>query len=339
MQEDLKKIIETNHIDFNRLDGKTLLVTGATGLIGSTLIKAILGIAHIKGFDIKLIAHIRNRDKFNKIFSESEKERIEVIESEIQELDVKSYDIDYIVHGASATASSYFVDHPAECIEIAVNGTKKVLEIARKNDIEAMVFLSTMEVYGYPDRGHTVSESEIGGLDTMVVRNCYPISKQLCENMCASYANEYNVPVRVARLTQTFGPGVDYSDQRVFAQFARCAVEKKNIVLKTKGETCRCYLYTLDAVAAIFAILLNGENKEAYTVANSDTYCSIYEMAKLVADEYGIDVVIDEQDISQCGYANTLYMNLDTTKINKIGFIPTCDLKTMYKKMIDAFGE
>ena len=149
---------------------------------------------------------------------------------------------------------------------------------------------------------------------------------------------EYGVPSKVVRLTQVFGPGVEYSDSRVFAEFARCVIEERDIILKTKGETKRNYLYTKDAAEAIFAVLLKGKNGEAYNAANEEIYCSIYDMAHLVATRCAqgkIKVTIDETDVSQCGYMPILKMNLDTNKLKKLGRLPGTDLEQMYFKMIE----
>lgn len=213
------------------------------------------------------------------------------------------------------------------------------MEFAKEKKVSSFVFLSTMEVYGRPEQGHKVCEAEGGSFDSAVVRNCYPLSKQTCESLCAAYASEYDLPAKVVRLTQTFGPGVAYNDGRVFAEFARCAIEKKNIVLKTKGETERDYLYTADAVSAILTVLLKGEKGECYTAANEATFCSIYEMAKLVADAYGIDVVIEEQDISKMGYADTLHMDLNTAKLRSLGWEAKTDLKTAFQRLIEDMAE
>ena len=131
---------------------------------------------------------------------------------------------------------------------------------------------------------------------------------------------------------------MEYNDTRVFAEFARCAIEKRNIVLKTKGETKRSYLYTEDAVSAIFTVLLYGKNGEAYTAANEDTFCSIYEMAQLVAGLSGIDVEIKEQDVSKIGYANTLYMDLDTSKLRSLGWKAKVGLKESYERLIQSMN-
>ena len=217
------------------------------------------------------------------------------------------------------------------------NGTSKVLEAAVKSNVKSMVFLSTMEVYGTPETDEKIFEDHGTNLDMAKIRSCYPESKRLCELLCSSYFSEYGVPVKTIRLTQTFGPGVGYSDGRVFADFARCLIEKRDIVLKTKGETKRNYLYLADAVTAILTVLTKGENGQLYNAANEATYCSIYEMAELVAslaEDESCHVVIDETGCEKRGFAPTLKMNLDTSKLRSLGWRPTCDLKQMFEILV-----
>lgn len=313
------------------------LITGATGLIGTALTKALL-----KDSANRVLILVRSLEKARDIFSDYLKnENLEIIlcEGGVEHFDYNFGGIDYIIHAANPTSSKFFVEYPVDTINIAVRGTDNILRIAKENKVKGIVFLSSMEVYGTPNKGKKITEADIGAFNTTNTRNCYPLSKQICENLCYAYYTEYDVPVKIARLTQTFGPGVDYNDSRVFAEFARCAIEKRNIVLKTKGETERCYLYIDDAVSAILKILFNGKSGEAYTVANDATYCSIYEMASMVAKEYGINVVIDEEDAANYGYADTLYMDLDTSKIRNLGWKPQVDLLEMYKYMIsDMMG-
>ena len=147
------------------------------------------------------------------------------------------------------------------------------------------------------------------------------------------------MPAKVVRLTQTFGPGVSYHDTRVFAEFARCVIEEKDIILHTKGETRRCYLSLGDAVDAVFTVLLKGAPGEAYNAANEDTYCSVYDMARMVAEKCAggrIKVIVREEDISRFGYAPTLRMNLDTGKLRALGWEPTAGLEEMFRDMISA---
>ena len=177
----------------------------------------------------------------------------------------------------------------------------------------------------------------------MNARNSYPIAKIACEALCNGYYAQYGVPTVILRATQTFGPGVKYDDGRVFAQFMRCAVEKKNIVLKSAGLTERPYLYTADAVSAILIGMLRAKPGQSYTVANPDTYCSIKAMALMVADEIAegqIKVSFDiASDIEKLGYAATLYMDLDIEKIEQLGWKPTVGLITMFNRMIRGIKE
>lgn len=324
-ESEVYKQYKENWSIINQFSGKTIYITGATGLIGSNLVEALRSIGNCK-----IVIQVRNELKAKSMFDG----RVEYVVCDLSKKPAYSGKIDYIIHCANPTSSKYFVDNPVETIKTAVNGTINILEFAKEKEVQSFVFLSTMEVYGSPKKGHKVKESEGGTFDSAVVRNCYPLSKQTCESLCVAYASEYGVNTKVLRLTQTFGPGVEYYDRRVFAEFARCAIEKRNIVLKTKGETERCYLYVFDAVSAILTVLLKGKVGEIYTAANEDTYCSILEMAKLVAEMSGIDVEIKEQDISKSGYANTLYMDLDTSKLRDLGWEPVVGLEDSIKKLI-----
>lgn len=335
-KRDLDSILNDNNIVWEKFRYKTILITGATGLIGMNIINALLYANEKLKINCKILALVRDIGKANRKFCLKGNDGLTFIVGDILEEIVYDEKIDYVIHAASQTSSRKFVEDPISTINVALEGTKNVLKLAKKNNISSMVFLSTMEVYGRPQNDERITETHSTNLDTTEIRNCYPISKRMCENLCICY----NTNARIARLAQTFGPGVDYYDERVFAQFARCVIEKKDIVLHTTGETKRNYLYTADAVRAIFTILLKGESGQAYNVANKDTYCSISEMAQIVAKncangEIGVKYEI-EKNVEKYGYAKTLCMNLDTSKIEKIGWKAKYDLVSMYNNMINV---
>lgn len=318
--------------DSTCLRNKKVLVTGASGLIGRALTKKLLEVgAHV-------VALVRNESKAKKAFASLPQDNLELFVCDVRNLIPQNKDVAYIIHGANPTASKSFVDTPVEVVHAAVTGTENVLEFARVNPVESLVYLSTMEVYGAPEDDRKVTEETGTTLNPMCVRSCYPESKRLCECMCAAYAHEYAVPAKVLRLTQTFGTGVAYDDSRVFAEFARSVIEGRDIVLRTKGATKRNYLSVNDAVEAALTVLLLGTSGEAYNAANETTYCSIREMADMVAETFGAGkckVVIDEpEDIGSFGYAPTLKMNLSAAKLKALGWRAKDSLADMFAAMI-----
>ncbi|MCR5798009.1 MAG: NAD(P)-dependent oxidoreductase [Eubacterium sp.] len=335
--EDCKNIGNLEFIDWEQFRNRTVLVTGSTGLIGQNLVNAIAYNSQEKNLDIHLILPVRNTRVAEEQFNWT---GAEIVPYELgTELKIETT-VDYIVHLASPTSSKYFTEKPVDTMMANIEGTRALLEWARVHPVKKFISLSTMEVYGFPEKGHKVKESEIGVFETMNARNSYPVAKIACEALCNSYWTQYRVPALILRATQTFGPGVKYDDGRVFAQFMRCAIEKKDIVLKSAGLTERSYLYTADAVSAILVSLLKAEPGQAYTVANPDTYCSIKDMAQMVANEIAggqIKVVFDiAEDIEKLGYAGTLFMDLDVEKISGLGWSPRVGLKTMFERMIEA---
>lgn len=335
--EDCQIIGELGYIEWERFRNTTILVTGSTGLIGSTLVNTIAYNSVNKKLNCKLVLPVRNPIAAHELFDWTGAKIVPYSLGDELKLEEQ---VDYIVHLASPTSSKYFTTNPVDTLTANFNGTQAILEYARNHPIKKMIICSTMEVYGLPDKGTIVKENDLGSFDTMNARNSYPLSKIACESLCFAYYSQYQVPSVIFRVTQTFGPGVKYDDGRVFAEFMRCVLENRDIVLKTKGLTERCYLYTFDCASAILVGLLNGESGEAYTIANQETYCSISGMAELVAHEVAkdnINVVYDlSENISKLGYADTLYMNLDVSKIKKLGWKPRVGLLEMYNRMISG---
>lgn len=334
IMDDIADICHDANINWDRFTGKTVLVTGSTGLIGKLIVKALSA----KG-GIHVMAMARNREKAEACFTGYSD--VTLLICDICSMPEIEADIDYIIHCASITDSKMFVQQPVDTFLTAVMGTDNILRLAARKNCSGVVYTSSMEVYGTPQTDEKIDERHSTNLDCMNVRSCYPESKRACENLCCAYASQYGIRVMTARLTQTFGAGVDYQDGRVFAEFARCAVENRNIVLHTKGETKRSYLYTSDAVRAILAILADGQSCHAYNVANEATYCSIYEMAELVAKHCGGDEIKVEcipEDITKFGYANRLNMNLDTSAVQALNWQPKYALAQMYERMIQAWN-
>ena len=332
--QDLEYAVSVDFIDWRQFRKSKFFITGGTGLIGKTLVRVLLYANSKYNLDISLILLVRNISKAKEIFQDCS--GLRYIEGSIDNIPFITISFDYIIHAASPTASCFFAEKPVETLETSALGLINLFQLVRTMDIKGFVYLSSMEVYGTPSDDAKIAENHSAVINVSSPRDSYPVGKSFCESLCVSYAVEYGIPTRIIRLTQTFGPGVKYDDQRVFAEFARCSIEGKDIVLATKGETRRNYLYTIDAITAILTVLLNGENGKVYNAANESTYCSIKEMAELVAadSDKEISVRIDETSGRNRGFAPILHMNLDTTKLKAIGWRPNYSLEEMYRRMI-----
>lgn len=341
-KHDLDAIVSNSAINWSLLDGKNLYITGGTGLIGYTLVSALAYAAINKKLNIGIYLLVRDLERSQNKFSAILKEykNISFVVGTVEEAPKPDARIDYIIHGAAPTASSFFVENPVETIKASVLGTMGLLEIAKENKSEGFCYLSTMEVYGSPSIETPLKETDLGYMDSMFVRNSYPGSKRLCETMCASYASEYGIRTMTVRLAQTFGPGVKKDDGRVFADFARRVVSDEDIVMFTAGTSKRCYLYTMDAVAAILTVLLNGEAGNAYNAGNSETYCSIIEMAHMIAKDVAGDKIKVVQELNSDiakRFAPPHFYNLDTSKLEALGWKPTKNLTEMYQVLCEEF--
>ena len=343
LSQDIEAIYNSN-VAWDSLEDKTILVTGATGLIGSLLIRSLLHASRVGNLGIKIIAVIRNVEKARGLFGEADEITYCVHDFSDDERLVIDDDVDYIIHTASMTASKEFLAHPVENVKIAVNGTLNILDLAVEKHSKGVVYLSSMEAYGQMNvEDRLVQEDELGKIDLTSVRSCYPEAKRMCECICKAYSVQHDLNVVSARLAQTFGPGIARNENRVFAQFAKSAIEGKDIVLHTEGLSEGNYVYTVDAIVAIITLLLKGEKGVTYNVVNSDNHMRIRDMAELVAKELAdgkINVVFDiPEDKLSTGYAADTKMHLSSERINKLGWEARVSLKEMYSRTIDYLVE
>ena len=328
LSEDIENVIKI--FDMSVFNNKSILITGATGLLGKLCVKSLLRTQ----YNIKVIALVRNLQKAQDIFGENSK--LKIIVQDINSPIKIDDEIDYIIHTASITSSKAFFTTPVETITTCINGTQNVLELAKSKNVKSFVYLSSLEVYGVQAK-EDITEEDYGFLDILSPRSSYSEGKRMAENLCISYGHEYNLPVKIARLAQTFGPGVAYEDSRVFAQFARSVINKSDIILNTTGETKRNYCYTADAVRAIFTILIKGLDNNAYNVANKNTYISIVDMAKMLENENTkVKFMIDGVNR---GYNPEVKIKLNSDKLERLGWEPKVDLKEMYERMIFDFRQ
>jgi UDP-glucuronate decarboxylase len=334
----LEKLIDDEKIKvlLKKLSNSSCLISGSTGMIGSQLVNLFQLANKLQDANIKIICQSRSLTKLQTMYEESS--TVEFLVSDLTN-NILSYSgkIDYIVHLSSPTASSDFVQKPIDVIKAIVGGTETVLNLATTKNIKKFILVSTMEIYGLSKSDTLRKEDDYTYLDHLSLRSSYPQAKKMAETMAIAYYHQKQVPIVIARLTQTFGYGVPFSDQRVFAQFGRAIVNNKPIVLHSLGETKRNYLHISDALSALLTLLVKGVSPLPYNVANEEIYISILEMAKLLSATFTnneVKVKVAKQskeDFSM--YAPPLMMNLETAKLKSLGWEAKHNLIEMFRDM------
>lgn len=327
MQADIQDIISNKDLFFP-LKGSSILITGATGLIGSMLVRVFLEANKKYGIGVKVIAQIRNFEKAKNIYAEIFDTIDFVTDPHIQ--------CDYIIHTISPTTSKFFIEHPVETIKSSVESAMEILEVAKSNNA-VMLYLSSMEQYGVPyESGQKMTEDKIGIIDHLNIRSSYSESKRLCECLCVSYASEYGVNVKIARLAQTFGAGISLTDNRMPMQFAKAAAEGKCIILHTEGKSISNFVYLTDAITGILTILEKGKSGEAYNICNDKETVSVREIAELVCNDVAkgkIKVSIEKKD--NMGYAPDVVMYLVSSKLQELGWSAEVGMAEAYMRLIE----
>lgn len=345
LREACAKTALRNDVEWQSLEGATVLITGATGLIGSLCVKTLMERNIARSARMSVIAPVRSKAKAERVFSDyGESDELTLVELEdIANLD--SCDLacaDYVIHAACPTSSRFFQSSPVETLFSIIQGTKSVLEYALKSESRSVVYVSSMEVYGSGNAEAGLSPEltvkDVGYVDPLEVRSCYPEGKRAAECLCTAYASEYGLPVKIARLAQTFGPGVDPSDSRLFMYLVKCALEGEDIRLKTSGQSTRMYCHTLDAVSAILFILLKGACGQAYNAANQETYISVLDLAQHVADNFAVNATNVVVDIDRSApFPPEHHLPLDTTPLKRLGWKAAYSLDDMFDDMIRCF--
>ncbi len=310
----------------------SILITGASGLIGSCMVEALL----LGGFEVYALD--LRKERLLERFGE-ENEKLHFIGQNICEPLDDNYHFDYIIHAASFADPKSYALYPTETILVNVVGAKNVLEYAKKHENCRVLLTSTFEVYGKLPQD-SYREDEFGLLDFNSLRSCYPESKRTAEILLKSYVDEYKVDGLIIRFSSIYGPTMLKNDSKAHAQFLFKALKHEDIVLKSKGEQVRTYTYVMDAVDALFYVLFNGKTGESYNIANGNSVISIAELAQLIASLVGTKVVYDLPDeLEKKGFSKPQNCILDTTKLIELGFVPRYDIKQGIVETLEIMKE
>ena len=272
------------------LSGCNILVTGATGLIGSALVDALMARTDM---DYHVFASGRNAARAGQRFARyAADSRFHFIRHDITLPLEGDTTFHYIIHAASNASPNFFAGNPVEVIKANIEGLDHLITYGLGHGMRRLLFVSSGEVYGEGD-GRVFTEDYSGYVDCTSPRSCYPSSKRAAETLCAAYAAEYGADIVIARPCHVYGPGFTESDNRVYAQFIRNVVRGEDIVMKSSGSQFRSWCYVADCVSGLLHILLKGANGQAYNIADSLSDISIRQLAGLAAGIAGRKVVIE----------------------------------------------
>jgi UDP-glucuronate decarboxylase len=341
--EDLFAIAQAR-LPWQRLNGKTVMVTGGGGFLAAFLIKAILGVSQLHHLNTRVICCARSmRNVELRLADYLDDTSLSIVLHDVNlPFDQEMLRADFVIHAASQASPVYYRTDPVGTLLANSVGTINALQYAQRSISEKFIFISSGEIYGIPTPElDFLSETDYGYLDPMQVRSCYAESKRLSETACVAWAQQFGLNTSVIRPFHTYGPGLDLQDGRVFADFVSDVVVARNIQLHSDGQAVRAFCYIADAILAFLSVILKGETQQAYNVASPDAEISMIDLAKLLVNLYPerqLKVQFNSAEKSADYLVSPVKRSVPSiAKIQKLGWSPSIDLTTGFKRTIDSF--
>lgn len=318
---DLEKIQESIP-NLGALHNKRILITGASGMIGSAIVDFLLQLNVSKKYGVEIFVAGRNKTRVKERFSSFfQNTCFHFLQYDATEKIEFTEEFDYIIHAASNANPSVYTKFPVETMISNFDGMLHLLEYAQKHDVSRVLYVSSSEVYGNKQSLDAYKEGDYGYVDLLNPRACYPSAKRATETLCSAYRAEFGIDFVIVRPGHIYGTTMTENDTRASSQFARDIIEEKDIVMKSAGLQERSYCYVLDCVSAILTVLIRGEAGEAYNISNPNSVCTIREIAETFA-EVGKRKVIFENatEVERKGYNLMENSALDAKKLLDLGW-------------------
>ena len=321
-KEDLDQVISVVP-ELKELEGKTIMITGAAGLVCSAIVDMIFRYNDTHAGKIRILAAGRWLEEMSARFGKMvEREDFTFVTYDASRtenrLDAKA---DYIIHGASNASPNMIIKEPVETMLSNFLGMKYLLDYAKAIGTRKLLYISSSEVYGEKEGSEPYREGQYGFIDLLNARNSYSVGKRAAETLCASYADEYGVESVIVRPGHIYGPTASPYDNRVSSAWAYAAARGENIVMKSDGAQIRSYCYCLDCASAILKVLLCGKKCHAYNISNPDSIVSIREMAEILSESAGVRLKIEPPtEEEKKGFNPMSNSSLESTSLMKLGW-------------------
>lgn len=335
LEEDLDQIIADN-VTWEKLKNSSVLITGASGMVGSYMMYVLIRLNDIYHYNIEIIAMVRNVQKLPEEIRN--REDVHVLVGDVTNPIEVEGNVTYIIHAASPASPLIMQNKPVETIAANTIGTFHTLSLAKEKNVVGYLFISSREIYGQPEEGQEYFyEDTYGFVDQLNPRSCYSEGKKAAETMCVCFKEEYGINTKIARLAHTYGPGMSIYDGRVQADFLKNVYHNEDIVLKSEGTAVRTYTYISDAVSALYRILLSSEDI-VYNIGNEAGKVSIKELAEIMVNIYperGLKLVFDIPEGGTKGTAPYTLGILSSKKLRNIGWTPKYSVKDGFKRTLE----
>ena len=311
-------------LPWEKLEGKNILVTGATGLIGGCLVEVLM--AREGGYHVYAAGRDEERAR-QRFLDYTSDRRFHFLKFDVSLPLQSDITFHYIVHAASGASPSAFATSPVEVIKANILGVSNLLDYGIDHSLERMLYVSSGEVYGEggatidtPD-GKAFDETDSGYVDCATQRACYPSSKRAAETLCISYCAQYGADVVIARPCHVYGPFFTCHDNRVYAQFLRNVMRGEDIVMKSDGSQFRSWCHVIDCARGLLYIMLKGRDGEAYNIADEASCMTIRQLAERIAAAHGRKVVMQiPPDNERRGYNVVTRSIFSTLKLRDLGW-------------------
>ena len=324
---------------WDELQSKSLMLSGATGMIGSFLVDVILQKNIQSNLNCTVYALGRNAEKAKTRFSKfADDPHLVFIPYDVKLPLVRDDigNVDYVLHLASNTHPMLYATDPIGTITTNIIGVQNLLDFSVDHHATRFVFASSNEIYG-ENRGDVefFEESYCGYIDCNTLRAAYPESKRCGEALCQAYKAQKGLDVIIARFTRSYGPTMEMSNTRALSQFIKKAIAGEDIVLKSDGTQYFSYTYMADAISGLLYAMLKGESGEAYNIADENGDIMLKDLANVIAEINGKKVVFEQPDaVEAAGYSKATKARLKGNKLKALGWEPRYDIKTGMERTI-----
>ncbi len=336
--EDIKCVAESD-LPWDSLRGKSFMLSGATGLIGSFLVDVIMEKNISDSLNCIVYALGRNEEKARARFSKHYNDEHLIFIPYDVKLPLIREDIgtvDYILHLASNTHPMQYSTDPIGTITTNIIGLQNMLDFAVEHRTARFAFSSSNEIYG-ENRGDVefFDEDYCGYMNSNTMRAGYPESKRCGEALCQAYKAQKGLDVVIPRLTRSYGPTMLMSDTKAISQFIKKGVAGEDVILKSAGTQYYSYTYVADAVSGLLKILFCGLNGEAYNIADVHSDIMLKDLAAIIARINGRKVIFEIPDaVEAAGYSTATKARLDGSKLRKLGWKPIYDIVTGLERTV-----